>query len=79
MSLKVRAVYRHGAFVPQEPCPLPEESEVDLIVQGRIIPPEISDPAERARILKLVTESMQNNPIPADAPRWTREQLHERR
>lgn len=49
-------------------------------VQGpHIIPPSITDPEERARRLKALVERMENNPIPADAPRYTRDELHERR
>jgi predicted DNA-binding antitoxin AbrB/MazE fold protein len=80
MRQRLRAVYRRGAFVPQEPCDLPEGSEVELTIQEPLIsPPEVSDPEERKRILKKVVESMKSNPIPADAPRLTRESLHERR
>jgi predicted DNA-binding antitoxin AbrB/MazE fold protein len=76
----VRAIYRAGAFIPQEPCDLPEGAAVELIIhRPGIYPPEITDPEEQARLLKLVTERMMRNPIPADAPRFTRDELHERR
>jgi len=79
MNATLRAVYRNGVFVPQTACHLPENSEVELVVQGPlIIPPSVTDPQERARIRKRVVERMRQNPIPADAPRLTREQLHER-
>ncbi|MSS69860.1 MAG: DUF104 domain-containing protein [Candidatus Latescibacteria bacterium] len=80
MYQKARAVYRKGTFIPQEPCNIPEESEVELIIQGPLaLPPEITDPEEKTRLLKLVTDRMQQNPIPAGAPYFTREELHERR
>jgi hypothetical protein len=80
MTLKMKAVYRNGSFVPETTCDLPEESEVELTVQAPVVaPPEISDPEERARLLKEITARMRQNPIPANAPRYTREQLHERR
>ena len=79
MSARMRAVYRHGAFFPEEPCDLPENAEVDLVVEAsRIEPPRVTDPEERARLLKELTESMRRNPIPVAAPRWTRDELHER-
>jgi predicted DNA-binding antitoxin AbrB/MazE fold protein len=79
MNATLKAVYRNGVFVPETACQLPENSEVELIVQGPvIIPPSVTDPQERARIRKRVVERMRQNPIPADAPRFTREQLHER-
>jgi hypothetical protein len=43
-----------------------------------VIPPRISDPEEGARIRKRVVERMQSNPIPEGAPRFTRDELHER-
>ncbi len=47
-------------------CQLPENSEVELIVQGPVvIPPGVADPQERARIRKRVVERMRQNPIPA--------------
>jgi len=79
MNAPLRAVYRNGVFVPETACELPENSQVELIVQGPvIIPPSVADSQERARIRKGVVERMRQNPIPADAPRFTREQLHER-
>lgn len=80
MAQRLKAVYQNGAFVPQSPCDLPEGSEVELIIEApRVIPPVVTDPEERKRILSKVVENMRNNPIPADAPRFTREELHERR
>ena len=80
MTFKLKAIYRKGAFVPETACNLPEESEVELIVQRPlVVPPEISDREERKRLLKEIVARMQQNPVPANAPRFTREQLHERR
>ncbi len=80
MSSVVKAVFRNGVFVPITTCDIPENTEVQVVVQGStIIPPIVTDPAERARIRHEVLELMKQNPIPADAPRFTREQLHERR
>jgi predicted DNA-binding antitoxin AbrB/MazE fold protein len=80
MSHRVRAIYRRGTFIPQEPCDLPENSEVELTIESpHSIPPAVTDPQERKRILSELIENMRNNPIPAGAPRFTREELHERR
>jgi predicted DNA-binding antitoxin AbrB/MazE fold protein len=80
MSQRVRAIYQKGTFVPQEPCDLPEGSEVELTIhEPRISPPTVIDPEERKRILSELIQNMRDNPIPADAPRFTREELHERR
>ena len=80
MTTTVRAVFRKGAFIPHAPCLLPENSEVNLTIESPMFPPPaVTDPAERQRILDEVIESMRNNPIPPDAPRFTREEMHERR
>jgi len=80
LPIRIRAVLKDGKFVPNEPCELPKAAEVQLIVeQPNITPPQVADPAERERILKEVVERMKANPIPANAPKFTREELHERR
>ena len=80
LPIRIRAVFKDGKFVPQEPCALPEAAEVQLTVErSNIIPPTVTDPAERQRILKEVVERMMANPIPANAPKFTRDELHERR
>jgi predicted DNA-binding antitoxin AbrB/MazE fold protein len=80
MVQRLKAVYQNGAFVPQAPCDLPEGSEVELTIHDPYtIPPSVTDPQERARILKELVQRMKDNPLPADAPHFTREELHERR
>ncbi|HEX7176022.1 MAG TPA: antitoxin family protein [Pyrinomonadaceae bacterium] len=81
MSQTLKAIYRDGAFIPQVPCDLPEGAEVELTVSApRSLPPPVTDPEERKRILEEMVARMRANPIPADAPRrFTREELHERR
>jgi hypothetical protein len=80
LPIRIRAIFQDGKFVPQEPCPLPEAAEVQLVVEGsNITPPAVTDPADRQRILNDVVERMTANPIPANAPRFTRDELHERR
>ena len=44
-----------------------------------VVSPAITDPDERARTLKRVVAQMLQNPLPPTAPRYTREELHERR
>ena len=59
---------------------LQKDSEDKRIDQGPlVIPAEITDPEERLRHMKEVVARMQQNPIPLNAPRFTREELHERR
>jgi predicted DNA-binding antitoxin AbrB/MazE fold protein len=77
----VKAVFEHGAFVPESPCDLPDGTRVVLAIQrvDGVRPPEIRSPEERQRILQSVVERMQANPVPHDSPRFTRSELHERR
>ena len=80
MKTTVKAIYRKGVFVPTTECDFPEDTEVEVSRRRpRIIPAEITDPEEKKRHLQAVVARMQENPIPLDAPRFTREDLHERR
>jgi predicted DNA-binding antitoxin AbrB/MazE fold protein len=79
MSQRLKAIYRNGAFIPQGPCDLPENSEVELIIESPgVLQPTVTDPEERKRILRELIQNMRDNPVPANAPRFTREELHER-
>ena len=44
-----------------------------------ILPPTITDPAERAEVLRDVAQRMKENSFTGNPPRFTREELHERR
>jgi predicted DNA-binding antitoxin AbrB/MazE fold protein len=80
MVQRLKAVYQNGAFIPQTPCDLPDGSEVELTISDPYtILPSVKDPEERARILKELVQRMKDNPLPANAPHFTREELHERR
>ncbi len=80
MVQRLKAVYQNGAFIPQVPCDLPEGSKVELTIHDpHTIPPSVPDPEERKRIINRMIERMRANPIPANAPHFTREELHERR
>ena len=62
------------------PYDLPEGTEVELTIHGpRVLPPTVTDPEVRERLMNEVTQNMRDNPIPEDAPRFNREELHERR
>lgn len=65
--------------------PLPQhaveaaEDVPEWVAQGaRVEPPTVTDPAERRRLIEEVLDSMKRHPWPANAPRFTREELHER-
>jgi hypothetical protein len=78
--LRIRAVFRDGKFEPVEPCALPESQEVEITVESpRIIPPSITDLAQRAKAMEELVARMQAQPLPPDAPKLTRDEMHERR
>ncbi|AFZ33300.1 hypothetical protein Glo7428_4873 [Gloeocapsa sp. PCC 7428] len=80
MPKSLKAVYRNGAFILQSAYELPEGTEVDLFIQSpQVLSPPISDKQTKQQLLKSLVERMQQNPIPLNAPRFTREMLHERR
>lgn len=52
MSQQLKAIYHDGVFVPQAPCDLPEEAEVELIVQSpQLVPPKVTDPDARTQAI----------------------------
>jgi predicted DNA-binding antitoxin AbrB/MazE fold protein len=80
MPQALKAIYHSGTFVLQTACDLPEGIEVEIFVKSpQVIPPKITDVAARQDFLRLLVERMQQNPIPSNAPRFTRDVLHERR
>jgi len=80
MSNALKAIYRNGTFILQTAYTLPEGTEVELLVQSpQILSPPIADSATEQRILRELVERMQQNPIPFNAPSFTREMLHDRR
>ncbi len=76
----ISAVYRDGVFFPEAPCSLANNTKVRIVVENAPArAPLVSDPVERQRILEETLARMKANPIPAGAPKFTREELHERR
>ena len=80
MTYHTKAVYRQGAFFPETQFNLPEDSQVDIVVQGpSVLPPPVADAEQRSRILRQITDRMKRNRLPADSPKFSRDRLHERR
>ncbi len=80
MTQTLKAIYRNGTLILQDALELPEGTEVELVIHSpQIVSPPISDSEKKQQFLRSLMERMQQNPIPADAPRLTREMLHERR
>lgn len=83
MSNRLRVIYTGGAFVPVVPgekVNVPENVEVEITIHNPyLLPPTVTDPEERARLLRELAQEMKENSFTGDPPRWTREELHERR
>lgn len=77
MTLHIDAIHRRGAFYPKTPCDFPEEAEVHLAIDAKA--PEENATQTREQLLRELMELIERNPLPANAPRFTREELHERR
>jgi len=77
--MTIKATYRHGSFVPEEPVDLDEGTQVELTFSdGDVHEPEITDPEERRRVLQALIDEWRQNPWPISR-NWTRDELHERR
>ncbi|MDJ1173955.1 antitoxin family protein [Roseofilum capinflatum] len=80
MPPTIKAIYHSGTFILQTACDLPEGVEVELLVQSTpALPPKISNTNAREDFLRQLVEKMQHNPIPSNAPRFTRDMLYESR
>lgn len=83
MSLRLKAIYKDGAFIPVtngEKLNVRENAEVEITVHDPyLIPPKATSEEERERALQELLESWRQHPLRGDAPRLTRDELHERR
>lgn len=80
MSSRIDAVFEGGVFRPLEPVNIPEGEYVALTISDPLtVPPVVTDATEQRRLLQELAREMKQHPLSEDAPRLTREQLHERR
>jgi len=83
MSLRLKAIYKDGAFVPVpngENVNVAENAEVEITVHDPyVVSATATSDEERERALRELIESWQQHPLIGDAPRLTRDELHERR
>jgi len=83
MSLRLKAIYKDGAFVPisnGEKLNVSENAEVEITVHDPSgLPPTATSDEERERALRELFASWDAHPLRADAPRLTRDEMHERR
>jgi hypothetical protein len=83
MSVKLRAIYKDGAFVPLlngEKLNVSENAEVELTVHDPyILPATATSDEEREGALRELVESWEQHPLKGNPPRLTRDELHERR
>ncbi|MGH9967325.1 MAG: hypothetical protein ACREBG_05765 [Pyrinomonadaceae bacterium] len=83
MSLRLKAIYKDGAFVPisnGEKLNVSENAEVEISVHDPyVVPATATSDEERERAIRELFASWDAHPLRADAPRLTRDELHERR
>ena len=83
MSVRLKAIYKEGVFVPVPnggKLNVPENAEVEITVHDPyVLPPTATSAEERERALSELMESWQQHPLTGEAPRLTRNELHERR
>ena len=83
MSVRLKAIYKDGAFVPiqnGEQLNVRENTEVEITVHDPyVLPPTAANDEERERALRDLFASWDAFPIRPDAPRLTRDEMHERR
>jgi len=74
---------QHGAFVPisnGEKLNVSENEEVEITVRDPcVVSATATSDEERERALRELIKSWQQHPLRGDAPRLTRDELHERR
>jgi hypothetical protein len=83
MSLRLKVIYKVGAFVAVpngENVNVAENAEVEITVHHPyVVSATATSDEERERALRELRESGQQPPLRGDAPRLTRDELHERR
>lgn len=83
MSLRLKAIYKDGAFVPisnGEKLNVSENAEVEITVHDPSgLSPTATCDEEREPALRELFASWDAHPLRADAPRLTRDEMHERR
>ena len=83
MSPRPKATYKDGAFVPisnGEKSNVSENVEVEITVHDPDpVPSTGTSDEERKRALRELFASWDAHPLRADAPRLTRDEMHERR
>jgi hypothetical protein len=82
MSVRLKAIYRDGAFVPLpngEKLNVSENAEVEITVHNPYVVSVTASDEERERALRELFASWDAYPLRSDAPRLTRDEMHERR
>ena len=83
MSLRLKAIYKDGAFVPLTngaKLNVPENAEVELTVHNPyVLLATATSDEERERAVRELIESWEKHPLTGNPPRLTRDELHERR
>ncbi|MGZ8842515.1 MAG: hypothetical protein ACXW18_02560 [Pyrinomonadaceae bacterium] len=83
MSVRLKAIYKDGAFVPitnGDQLNVRENAEVELTVHDPyVLPAKAKTEEERQRALRELFASWDAHPLRPDAPCLSRDEMHERR
>ena len=83
MSLRLKVIYKDGAFVPilnGEKLNVSENAEVEITVHDPyVLAPTATSDEEREGAIRELFASWDAHPLRSDAPRLTRDEMHERR
>jgi hypothetical protein len=83
MSLRLKAIFKDGAFVPisnGDKLNVSENAEVEITVhEPNVVSVTATSDKERERALRELFASWDAHPLRSDAPRLTRDEMHERR
>jgi hypothetical protein len=83
MSVRLKAIYRDGAFIPipnGEKLNVSENTLVEITLHDPyVVSPMATNDEERKRALRELFASWDAYPLRSDAPRLNRDEMHERR
>ena len=69
-----------SCFVIPQKAITGERAQSESVVQGPlVVPPAVATSEEKSQIMERVAALIRENPFPPTAPRYTRDELHERR
>lgn len=77
---RIPAIYHDGVFIPEIAVAIANESAVEVLIEDSCLIGSVSlTDADRAKLRKAAVETMKQRRLTPDAPRFSRDELHDRR